>query len=930
MAFAAGMLVELHSLDSAQLNGVQAQLIRYDRLAKKWIAATFDGQMITVDERFVRSSQELTVDLVMGPRSDYNLSGTTLAESLSSKGFATVKLLVSQSDAADMLETAKHLDATGKFSRLPTEFERGYLGLDGMAKTCEIYMDDEDLPEFVKQSSLKAMEENFANLSDMLNENQEALGFELYSRTGLLMRMPLTPQEESFYPAEAVGDGDAEDFLKLMYRRRITAMQFVGPAAGTVKLFSTPEAKAAGMTSEIEIAVEPHTMLLFLSSRWELSYKSFGRSLTLQTFFLVEPVHHQILEAAAADPESSPPLPGLSAPDKQYSVVGSYNRYGMNSQGRDQFFLGSCKAGVDGITEIPLTRWDHSLYWDPESDGTGNKMYCRHGCYGIDHVEMFDNKFFEIGNVEAAAMDPMQRQVMEVSYTALHEVGYNKQSLARNSTCIGHFVGIDKAEWSMLADAVPNFPQALRGTSSCLSIISGRFSYLFNLKGPSMVIDTACSSSLVCVHMNKLTLQDKTQDVDPVVANVVHGINLNLHPFSFQFTCAAGMISHMGRCFTFNSSADGYCRGEASGALVCKEQIFNPDEGSIALLAGSNVNQDGRSASLTAPNGPSQSKAIRAVLRECKLMPAEIDCSECHGTGTSLGDPIEIGSLRKVMSSSSRVEPLCITSSKSNIGHGEGSAGLAGFMKCIVQASHAEAGPNMHLRCMNPHIDMDGFEAIVLTESSIASRTDSSQIGVSSYGFSGTNCHAEAWGRNIYTSRGALAVDQNKAAKKRLSMSMPATHQVFMKGEDFRQWTISGPHPGKPGQYKVAVDTEGNTNFEYVDEDLEDWGEDFAIRGTWSEWQIEPLTADDTIAGLWSCSVTIGQSGVEQFQIVADEEKIYYPATENCSSMAAEVWGPGRQAVTGKTWLMQGKPGAEYRIEFFQRKARKSVLWLAA
>eukprot|EP00913_Durusdinium_trenchii_P005464 g5092.t1 len=294
------------------------------------------------------------------------------------------------------------------------------------------------------------------------------------------------------------------------------------------------------------------------------------------------------------------------------------------------------------------------------------------------------------------------------------------------------------------------------------AITSNRFSYSMNLKGASMTIDTACSSSLVCTHVSKLHLRFK--DFEPMPASVVNGLNLMLYPGPFVGCCAAGMLSHEGRCFTFNSTADGYARGELCGALTFKLKQFNPQTGSICCLAGSQSNQDGRSASLTAPNGPAQEqgtrrrlhtwpfslgdsfqeKCIKAVLRECKLTPTEVDCIECHGTGTALGDPIEVGSFKKVMSATPRKEPLVITpgtyrwqprrntppgrpgrrassfrlrSSKSNIAHAEGGAGLAGFFKCCLQVSNCEGAANVHLKVRNPHLDMEGFPCQILSES---------------------------------------------------------------------------------------------------------------------------------------------------------------------------------------------------------------------
>merc|ERR1719343_1107381 len=217
-------------------------------------------------------------------------------------------------------------------------------------------------------------------------------------------------------------------------------------------------------------------------------------------------------------------------------------------------------------------------YYDP--DQTRGGAYTKHGCFGIEGVELFDNKFFEISPAEARGMDPCQRQVMEVSYMALLEGGWDKRSLQRESQHIGHFVGIDKDDWlCMSSSGVIDLSGASGAASAANAITSNRFSYSLNLKGASMTIDTACSSSLVCTHVSKLHLRFK--DFEPMPGSVVNGLNLMLYSGPFVGCCAAGMLSHEGRCFTFNSTADGYARGELCGALCIKMQQFEPREGSL-------------------------------------------------------------------------------------------------------------------------------------------------------------------------------------------------------------------------------------------------------------------------------------------------------------------------------------------------------------
>lgn len=528
-------------------------------------------------------------------------------------------------------------------------------------------------------------------------------------------------------------------------------------------------------------------------------------------------------------------------------------------------------------------------------------------------------------------MAPTQRQVMEVSYMALTGAGYDKKGLQRKSENIGHFVGIDKDDWLQMAQMLAESGQGGGAAGAADAITSNRFSFSLNLKGASMQIDTACSSSLVCTHVSKLHL--RMQEWDPMPCSIVNGLNLMLHPGAYIGCSGANMLSHEGRCFTFNATADGYERGELCGALGFKQKKY--DDTCFNVLAGTQANQDGRSASLTAPNGPAQERCLQAVLRESGMTPSEIDIFECHGTGTSLGDPIEIGSFRKVMSITERKDPLYIASSKSNICHGEGGAGLAGFFKCCMQTQHCESSPNLHLRLLNPHLDLDGFPCQPLTESNTC-REDAAYCGVSSFGFGGTNAHAEAWAPNICTTRGGAMQekDPTKAFYSKL-MKAPAA-DITINGDDIEDWETTGmdPRASAGDAFKINVAPDGVVEWEKYEPDLPDtYGDDFFVQGTFNEWSPSETAMErhSSIPGLWVATITIGDSGSEEFQIVGDcdPDLVYAPKTESSTSKAAPITGP---AATGKEfcWLIRGAPGDSYLIEFFQQEETKSILWRKA
>mmetsp|Transcript_71275 Transcript_71275/g.208941 ORF Transcript_71275/g.208941 Transcript_71275/m.208941 type:complete len:943 (-) Transcript_71275:79-2907(-) len=916
---------EAQGVAETDLNGQKAQLVSFDRNVKKWTASTFSGDMIAVDEKYVRSlkGEELGgYDYVFGPKSDFDTVGYELADTLASKGYAVMKLFVSPEEAEECVAAAKKLEDDDQFSRLAVEFERGYLGKEGSAKTLLLDSSSVDVPAYVTASPLKMMDHNFGAISQMLGPyTQEALGFDIYSRTNMLLRMPLAEGDEDKYPPADIDDGDAEGYLHTMARKRLSLLQFVGPAGGTLRLFPTAEGG-----QEVKIAAEPGTVVLIVSSRYEYTLESEGESLALTCFYMAAPAVYQIFGAVKGDTEvlgllgSGPPPP----PGEQVTVNSMYCRYGTGANGKWQFWNGVGKAATDGLTDIPFVRWDHSPYFDP--DQTWGGAYTRHGCFGIEGVDLFDCKFFEISPAEAKGMDPCQRQVMEVSYMALLEGGWDRKSLSREPQNIGHFVGIDKDDWMcMSASGFLNLSGGFGATASALSIMANRFSYSLNLKGVSMNIDTACSSSLVAVNVSKQHL--KCTESEKMTASIVNGINLMLFHGPFVSLCAAGMLSHEGRSLTFNDTADGYARSECCGAACFRVQPFDKHGTSIACLAGSEANQDGRGTSVTSPNGPAQEKCLNAVLRECALAATEVDGFECNGVGTYLGDPIEVSALRKVMNASSRADPLCIASAKSNVGHGEGGSGFCGFVKSVLQVSCCEAAAGIHLRFLNPHVDLEGFPCRLLTET-ITMLEDSAYSGVSSFGFAGTNAHTQAWGRNIMTTRGGRHNDPTAVFQKRLAAAPPA--EITMNGDDVQQWETTGldPRADRSSRWTILIDDDGVAEWE-LDDLPPEHGDKFYIRGTFSDWMPEELERHDEFSGLWSGTIMLGAGGQEHFQVIADNdlEKVFHPAERGCTQKCSPVQGPER-AGQDLSWVIQGEPGETFTVEFFRAGRHLSVIWM--
>jgi len=350
----------------------------------------------------------------------------------------------------------------------------------------------------------------------------------------------------------------------------------------------------------------------------------------------------------------------------------------------------------------------------------------------LSQVDEFDPQFFGISPREAERIDPQQRLLLEVSWEALENAAIAPSKLAGSST--GVFVGLSSSDYSQIQCRQGLAADAYSGTGNAHSIAANRLSYTLDLHGPSLTVDTACSSSLVAVHLACQSL--KQGECDRAIAA---GVNLILSPELTETFSQAGMMAPNGRCKTFDASADGYVRGEGCGVIVLKRLSEAETEGDriLAVIRGSAINQDGRSNGLTAPNGRAQQAVIRQAIANAGVEPTEISYIEAHGTGTPLGDPIEVNALKAALGS----ETNCwFGSAKTNIGHLEAAAGIAGLIKVILSLQHREIPPHQFLKELNPHISLDSTSLEIPTQ--VQPWTAKTRLaGVSSFGFGGTNAH---------------------------------------------------------------------------------------------------------------------------------------------------------------------------------------------
>jgi acyl transferase domain-containing protein len=391
--------------------------------------------------------------------------------------------------------------------------------------------------------------------------------------------------------------------------------------------------------------------------------------------------------------------------------------------------------GKSGITEVPSDRWDIEAYYNPDATTPG-KMYSRYGGF-VPHLQDFDAQFFRISPREAVSLDPQQRLLLEVSWEALERAGIAPKRLTGTQT--GVFVGICGNDyWHRLLTKNTSEIDAYLATGNAHSMASGRLSYILGLTGPSISVDTACSSSLVAVHLAISSLRNRECDLA-----ISAGVNRILLPeVSINFS-KARMLTSGRHCKTFDAAADGFVRAEGCGAIVLKRLSDAASDGNniLAIILGSAVNHDGRSSGLTVPNGPAQQAVIRQALERSKIAPHQVSYIETHGTGTALGDPIEVGALGAVFGENRSVAPLMLGSVKTNIGHLEAAAGIASLIKVVLALQQEEIPPHLHLQQPNSHIDWEQLPIKVPTVRTPWTKGQQRIAGVSSFGFSGTNAH---------------------------------------------------------------------------------------------------------------------------------------------------------------------------------------------
>lgn len=730
--------------------------------------------------------------------------GKSVCEAVSRKGWCLVE---KSADKALCEAAAKQANKVRGYEAPKEEFVVDFMGLKphGRVAWLDTELPDDEGP--LKDDAISAFDRDLSNLATALAPfSFDTLGFPISDRYPGMLWVPFNNKRDRFDPEslneDDVEDGTIEGHLSYLKRRNLCFFNMIENEGGDLELTG----KEGSDMPSIRIPASANKLLVFRPDVFTFSFEPTGKHLTLLTWTLgLDPINDPLVKGVTTNMSEVLGIKtgyGLPMGDrvKVLAMMARYPGSGFGPMGYSMML----RTGTDGMIGLQAERWDPDVYCtELTSDRIPGKCYARHGGFcKTDEVYSFDNRFFGIPDLEADHMSPTQRVSLEDSFTACAMAGYTKETI--NGQPIGVFHGDTGSDWTayhgeFYAEAMAGekldqgslVPYGITGASN--SVTCARLSNICNLVGPVATADTACSSSLVGLGVAMSFLRPRTGEVNMYTQNryreaVCQGVCTQIGPFSYIGMCALSMISPLGRCFTFEETADGYARGEGTGTIFMRSQDDEKDSiNQLACMMASAVNQDGRSASMTAPNGPSQTAAIQASMREAGVTASQIDIAECHGTGTALGDPIEVGALRAAMEP--RDTSLSTCSAKCHIGHLEGGAGMAGICKCIVMLRAAGITPNQHLRQLNANFTLAGFP-LQFSMESCETGLHASLTGVSSFGFGGTNGRSDLWG--VCRTGNLHAGEVDKMKYDQLYVTCPVTMGAidYLSGEPLADGVI--------------------------------------------------------------------------------------------------------------------------------------------
>jgi polyketide synthase-associated protein len=834
----------------------------------------------------------------------------SLLQALVLKGFCVLDLsglLATTGESSEELLKAaeaevRTLERGDRFAPPPKEVLAGLLGEEGSSLVCEI---DTGLAaeeaECADGATLQKLDSVMSTLALLLEPSIESrMGLAFKDRSAALLHIASDMSDEE--PVELT-EAVADDYLSLFLNQQLMIVLCMGPAKAELELQPFGLAEA---TKAYEVSLAPGMAVVLRADLLSHRLTANSRSVAMSCFLL----------RAAFDTSQKRSLNGsLDAPVTQTLIAWVGNRLkelkeaevmgddgqewdaaiprswqsAMNNayaKGRQVAMLGTaCRMvsawdsqelwcgsvyGSDLITEIPFKRWNYEHTYDPNMQSWKyNKSFVKHGSF-MDGTELFDNKLFGLAAYECKAMDPCQRVVLECGYECMVDAGYNKKKLMRS--LIGVYIGLSISEMTMV-----ECDGEQTGTSTAGSITSNRISFCLGMQGPSYSIDLGGAASHAAIQQGQASLRYQTEAYMPNHTAMAGGIMLRLSAQFDVLHCAAGLLCPDGRCFTFNTGATGWARGEGAGC-VCLSNMVDFVDGnpvvkyymikkSLGTVCAANLNHTGKGAHICAPHGVQEKELLAGAVRQASLSPLDVDWVECNGEGAIMMDAVECACLNEVYRSRDTEETLAVGSTKTDYGYLHETAGMPQLFRILFGQKYGVMTPMNHLVELNPYIEVfDERAPLAFTTEALGCKNSSSFAGMTGRSLTGSQCHIILWGE----------IDQEQCLPRKV-----------VKRESIVFWPAGGG--------ELPAELEGKT---------------YSILGSWTAFStVEPMEKEEE--GIYGFTVTLGVNCFERFHIVMDgkRSKVLHPGTE-LAPQNVPVLGPDTGAdAEGFGWIIDGRAG---------------------
>eukprot|EP00408_Alexandrium_pacificum_P060042 CAMPEP_0171179446 /NCGR_PEP_ID=MMETSP0790-20130122/13260_1 /TAXON_ID=2925 /ORGANISM="Alexandrium catenella, Strain OF101" /LENGTH=1221 /DNA_ID=CAMNT_0011644377 /DNA_START=44 /DNA_END=3709 /DNA_ORIENTATION=+ len=925
------------------VNGQEGQCVGWEGGKQRvYLVLTFDGLLAKVPEANIetfepKSAEDGGFDVLWPANEvDSGAFGQAIAESLQSKGYCVVQTFVDEAERRDALETANGVKELEEYRQ---ELEVDYMGRKNYTKVKKL---KQDTPDDEPEDALGRCNHQLTNLGLLLVPfAPDYLGFNPSAQSKAVARMKFAGKSEADRLApmplsdDDIEEGIVKNHILFMRSRKVCMLYMIDNQGG--ELFLYP--KEGG---EVVMPISKNKLVLFDHSKMSYSYKPQGESLAVQAWMLGDMPSFNLsrIEAGTDERQQLMGIVGAPAPDgNRTQIMSMATRYPGDSKDPLAYWTMQMHSS-DCVTEWPIIRFDIDLYYSPDpNDVIFGKSYTNHGGFcRYEEISSLDNVHFNISEAEAQCMSLNQRMFCEIGYEALYRYGFDKNNLYGKN--IGTYVGDVGSDWH---DNTKNFSMWLydpdyTATGLNSAVVPCRLAYTFGMVGPTMTFDTACSASLYATHHAHMAMLNFDQwGAFETRGALVGGVN-TVGPTGHVGNSQGNILTHTGRCFTFDEAADGYQRGEGCGSLYMKLSGKGKDrDDRMACIVGTVSSHDGKSASLTAPSGPAQQVMLRHSLKFSGITAEEISFTECHGTGTALGDPIEMGAIAAVLLTEEREEPLWHTTPKSNISHLESAAGLSGLLKMVLAGIHCSVPPNVHFRKLNPHVDMEGYPRVFQTEQGDI-MVNGCYAGCSSFGFGGSNARCD-----IYTvaKHGPMAKTEMIPEKLDfMAVNCPKCGGLmsYPCGVAIPSNTTRGQHHSKLvrdefADYQFCTNCyNGDFRYGTALEDLDAWNEKMRvwITGSYCGWSTNDEMEPDGEGG-YTCKVVLSETGYEDFHFVTNFGQLLYPGHKRADQSNRAIVG-GEEDGEDRHWRISGskdgtKSGTVYKITLSWGENRRSVDW---